>query len=247
MTLRFNEWVTCPVPKPMAKSRLFCLPFAGGGALEYRQWGNRFAQHIEVCPIQLPGRENRYGEPNDADIRSLACQLKTVLDPFCDKPYAIYGHSMGALIAYELVREIEQSGLPTPRTLIAAAHRAPHLPPRRPPIYHLPDPQFIAKLKEYGGFSDAILESAEMMDFLLPVLRGDFKRCDQYQLPQPSKIKTSLQIMAGSHDPHVLVSDAQAWSELTTGQCAFNLYEGGHFFLRDQAANVIQAIERSMA
>src|ERR1700720_4333094 len=113
----FTTWITCPRPHPQAALRLFCLPFAGGGASVYRSWGSQLPSSIEVCPVQLPGREERYGEPVFTSLIGLARAVAREMTPFLDRPFAVFGHSMGALLAFEVARSLRHSKTPSPGAL----------------------------------------------------------------------------------------------------------------------------------
>ena len=139
MSTKFNQWVTCPFPQPDATLRLFCLPFAGGGASIYRGWGKLLGPTIEVCPIQLPGRENRFSEPAFKNAQALAQALANQLQLYSNKPFVIYGHSMGALLAFELTRALQSNGMEMPEVLLLGPHRAAHLPRTHETLYTLDD------------------------------------------------------------------------------------------------------------
>ena len=129
----FSKWITCPHPNPGARLRLFCLPFAGGGASAYRLWAADLPAWVEVCPIQLPGREDRYGEPAFTSLIGLSRAMSREVTPFLDRPFAFFGHSMGALVGFELARALRHSKAPAPLAMFLAAYPAPHLPPAREP------------------------------------------------------------------------------------------------------------------
>ena len=150
--MNFNQWITCPNPQPDADFRLFCLPFAGGGASVYRSWSNHLGPKLEVCPIQLPGRENRISTPAIDDSGRLAEMIANQLSLYLSKPYLVYGHSMGGLLAYEALKHLQDQGHALPVTAFIGAHRAPHLPPRRRSFLDLGDREFIDKISSFGGF-----------------------------------------------------------------------------------------------
>src|SRR5262249_19104347 len=154
--------------------RLFCLPFAGGGASVFRLWGKDLAPTVEVCPVQIPGRESRLAEPPYTDIRPLAQSLVDHIRPYTQKPFALFGHSMGALVAFELTRMLQRQNGSMPIILLLSAHRAAHLPMRWRPFAHLPGPEFIQRVRDLGGTPDGVFESQDLIDIILPTLRADF-------------------------------------------------------------------------
>lgn len=243
-TPKFNAWVTCPQPEPHALARLFCLPFAGGGASIYRSWGKELAPTIEVCPIQIPGRENRFSETAHRDIKTLAPAIASQLQFYLDKPYIIYGHSMGALISFEVLRILQDKGQPLPHIAILGAHRAAHLPPKRKPMSELDDGAFISKLTTFGGFPREVLESQELLQFVMPTLRADFTLCDGYQHEQSEPIDCPLVMIAGEHDTEVAPQDMQPWDVHSTQPARLISLDAGHFFLKTHQAELMQIIRQ---
>lgn len=244
---KFNAWVTCPMPNPAARLRLFCLPFAGGGASAFRTWGRALSPAIEVCPIQLPGRENRCSEPLHTEAIALAELLASQIQLYADKPFALFGHSMGALLAFELTRVLQRQNAPLPLSLFLAAHRAAHLPSRREPMHALPDVEFIEKLRRFGGFPNEILEHQELLDFLLPTLRADLTLCDLYSYTAGDTLNCPLHLYAGQQDTEVAPEEIEAWSEHTTQTASLRVFPSGHFFLREDGDALLQAIAEASA
>lgn len=243
----FNSWITCPRPQVEAKMRLFCLPFAGGGASLYRPWTTQLGPNIEVCPIQLPSRENRYSEKPITDAYQMAQMIATQILPFLNRPYAIFGHSMGALLAYELVRELGRLKANLPEKLFVSAHRAPHLPRKRALLHALPNNEFIESLKQYGGFPEEILNNQEFIDFVLPTMRADMTLCDLYAFKDADlRLSTPLEIFAGVDDLEAGPDQMRAWSEHTTGGSNIQIFEGGHFFLRSHSKQLLDHISASL-
>ena len=243
-TPKFNPWVTCPHPQPLARVRLFCLPFAGGGASVYRGWGKELAPAIEVCPIQLPGRENRFSETAHRDIATLAPAIARQLQFYLDKPYLVYGHSMGALLAFEVLRILQQKGQPLPEVAVLGAHRAAHLPPKRQPMSELDDDAFIAKLTTFGGFPKEVLDSKELLQFVMPTLRADFALCDGYAHEPGEALDCPLVMVAGQHDQEVGPADMQAWQVHTVHPARLVTLDAGHFFLKTHQAELLQVIQQ---
>ena len=240
---QFNSWITCPKKQPNAKIRLFCLPFAGGGASLYRPWSTALAPEIEVCPIQLPGRENRYSEKSITDAYEMAGAITAQMLPFIDRPYAIFGPSMGALLSFEITRLLQSQKRRPPEILFLSAHRAAHLPRKRDPLHALPDSQFIESLKQYGGFPEEILNNQDFIDFVLPTMRSDMTLCDLYAFkPIESPIVTPLEMYAGEDDREAGPNEMTAWSEHSSGESNLTTFKGGHFFLRTHSQELLENI-----
>ena len=243
---KFNVWITCPFPNPAAQVRLFCLPFAGGGASIYRPWGRALPQAVEVCPIQLPGRENRLREPLYTNIQVLAERLVSQILPYAQKPFALFGHSMGALLAFELTRALRRHDGPMPLFLFLSAHRAAHLPLRRQPLSDLPDGEFIRAVRRLGGTPEEVFAHPDLLKLALPILRADFAMCDRYGFVPESPLNCPLILYAGRQDPEVLPQEVEAWREHTTGIARLQMFPGDHFFLHSDRDVLMRSITSAL-
>lgn len=246
MSQKFNDWITCPAPNPAARLRLFCFPFAGGGASVFRSWARALPPTIEVCPVQLPGRENRLRESPYTDLPPLAEILAGQIQLYSQKPFAIYGHSMGALLAFELVKILQRQNAPPPRTLFLAAHRAAHLSPRRPPLYALPDEEFVQALRRFGGLQEEVIRDRELLDLLLPTLRADLTLCDRYSYSSGSPLNCPFQLYVGRDDPEAPLEDMESWREHSVQSSSLRVFSGGHFFLRSDGDALMHAIASAL-
>ena len=220
--------------------RLFCFPHAGGGAAAYRPWVGKLGPEIEVVPVHLPGREARIAEPAHQSMDALAERTLDELAPSMDRPYAFFGHSMGASLAWEIARRSSPLGL------IASARRAPHLPTQRKRLSDLPDAEFAAALGEFGGTSREVLENPELVELLLPTLRADFGVSEQFLAPPELKVQCPVVAMAGEDDPQVARDEIAAWSESTTDTFHSHHFEGGHFYLADGNPEVLSVVRQEI-
>jgi surfactin synthase thioesterase subunit len=239
----FNQWITCPQPKSQAKLRLYCLPFAGGGASIYHSWGKLLGSDIEVCPIQLPARENRYSETAYKNVELLAGVLAEKLKMHSHKPFAIYGHSMGALLAFELTRELQRNLAQMPQHLILGAHRAAHLPRNRRELYRLPDSLFIEELSKLGGFPAEVLSSSELMQFLMPTLKSDFELCETYQFKESEPLNCTIHCLAGKHDIEASPAVMSQWNIHTAAETFSHVFDAGHFFIKSHQNELLKKIQ----
>src|SRR5436305_4142907 len=160
-------------PGTTARYRLFCFPYAGGGASVYYTWQASFPSEIEICPVQLPGREGRITERPFDDLPLLVQAITDVVLPYLEIPFAFFGHSMGTLISFELARQLRRQQAPTPVHLFVAGHRAPQLPDPHPPTYHLPEADFVDSLRRFNGTPETVLQHGELMQVMLAALRAD--------------------------------------------------------------------------
>jgi surfactin synthase thioesterase subunit len=248
MTSRvFSKWVTCPRPRPDARLRLFCLPFAGGGASAYRLWADGLPSSIEVCPIQLPGREDRYRETAFTSVTAISGALAREVAPYLDLPYAIFGHRMGALLGFELAHALRRTGAPAPRGLFLAAYPAPHASQLRAPIHQLPDEEFIDEMRRMQGTPEAVLQSADLMSFMLPILRADFEACDTYVTPAAPPLECPLFMYGGADDREVAPAALDEWRQTTTGPFAVRVLPGTHFFVQSHRDQLLADIAGHLA
>ncbi|PZD72642.1 Linear gramicidin dehydrogenase LgrE [Acaryochloris thomasi RCC1774] len=198
----------------------------------YRSWQTHLSPQIQLCPVELPGRGQRFNESPFQTLPSLIADLGAALLPHLNRPFAFFGHSMGALISFELARWLRSHQSPLPQHLFVSGRSAPSLPPTAPAIHTVSDEQFIAELRHYAGTPEAILQHPELMQILLPTLRADFKLLETYeyhpQAPLPFPI-TALGSFADSVAPPATLED---WQIETSEQFNLRMFPGDHFFLQ---------------
>lgn len=238
--LEKDPWFQYVKTSKRARIRLFCLHYAGGGASIYRQWGALFPPEIELFPIQLPGRENRWQEAPYTDLMDLIRPLVEGLHPYLDKPYALFGYSMGALVSFELVRHLRRRGLPMPFHLFVAAHRAPQLPYSQEKIHALSHEQFLTRLDQLGTVPGEILSNEEAMAIYVPLLRADFALCEGYTYQEEQPLPCSLSAYGGLSDERASRQELSAWSTQSNGTFVLNMFPGDHFFLQSHQNQLLQ-------
>ena len=242
-----KSWLKVPRPDPHARLRLFCIPHAGGGAATFRLWQENLPAGVEVAAVQLPGREERLMEEPFSAIEPIVEVLAGELEPHLGLPYAIFGHSMGSLIGFELLRELRRRGLPGARHLFTSAHRAPQLPDRFPPIHHLPDEEFLHEVDtRYGAVPAAARADAELMELLLPGLRADVTVCDTYTYRDDAPLECAISTFGGEGDHQVNREELEAWGEQTRGPFSFTLFSGDHFFLQTEQEALLRTVSEGL-
>lgn len=193
--------------------------------------------------MQLPGRENRLREQPFRAMAPLVAALADQVEPLLDRPYCIFGHSMGALIAFELVRELRQRGLAEPARLFASGASAPQIPRDEPPLHALPDDEFVRQLTErYQGIPKEVLEHRELLDLVLPTLRADLAAIETYVYRDGPPLACGVSAFAGDQDSHVTPDELSAWSEVTSGPFESARFAGDHFYLHERRDDVLQAV-----
>jgi medium-chain acyl-[acyl-carrier-protein] hydrolase len=237
--------------RPEAPLRLLCLSYAGGGTVDFRAWADALLPAIDLCPVILPGRESRMGERAfDAMSPLVDAMVPALLPLLRSAPFAIYGHSMGSWVGFELVRALRRVNV-QPVHLFVAARRAPHRPARVPALSGLPDPAFEQAIQErYGGIPEAVRANRELMALFLPTLRADFGLLDRYRYVDAPPLAVPITAFRGTEDRVDEPSDIAAWSEHTSGAFALHALSGGHFFLRearDELTDRINAVLRPHA
>lgn len=226
-----DRWLAFHRPQQEGKMRLFCLPFAGKGASLFRAWVGRLPDGVEIWPIQLPGRENRIQERPYTKLSRLVPPAADALVPYLDRPFAFLGHSMGALISFELTRELRRRCTPLPSRLFLSGRAAPHLVRREPPRHNLPHADFVKELQRLNGDHQEVPERSELMQVMLPTIRADFSVCDTYVYSAEAPLDCGLSVWGGSEDPEVSIQELVAWRDQTTASFSVKIFSGDHFFL----------------
>lgn len=242
-----TAWISSPRPNPNDGMRLFCFPYAGGGAVIYREWHKSFPQTIEVCPVQLPGHGERMKDTPFTQIKPLIEATAEALRPFFDKPFAFFGHSMGALISYELAQLLRREKAAAPTHLFVAGHSAPHLRNRGIISYNLPHDEFVEELRRLKGTPQQVLDHPELMELMAPLLRADFEICETYPVSTAPPLDCPMVALGGTDDVEVPQDRIESWREHTTGPFSFHILPGDHFFIHTAQADIIRIVVREMS
>lgn len=243
-SIPFTPWLHQPRLCPSPRLRLFCLPYAGGAASIYRTWRTRLPADVELCPVQLPGREGRFAESALDDPEALLTELHAAIAPWLDRPFVLMGYSMGALIAHALACRMQASGGPAPERLVVAACSSPDHPAQVDPD-RMNDAEFIAHVGSLGGTPAAVFEHAELMEMLLPMLRADFRLVRRLReaalLRLESRLRCPITALAAQDDPHATPLQVARWGDFTQGGLHCTSIPGGHFSLWQQPHLLVDA------
>ena len=240
--MEYPKWIGPAERRPDARMRLFCFPYAGGSAAVFRGWSAHLPPEIEACPIELPGRGARFGEPLATRWQPLVDELVEALEPMLDKPFALYGNSVGANLSYEFARAVARKRGVQPAVLVVSGCGAPHWPDGEPPMHLLPDTEFSEKLKALNGTPADVLNCPEIWELLLPIVRADYTVDETYAYIEGEKLACPLLACCGTDDPLVSRERLEAWGEHTSGDFQTRWFEGDHFFVHNLEANFVRAV-----
>jgi medium-chain acyl-[acyl-carrier-protein] hydrolase len=211
-------------------------------------FARELAPSFDVRAVQLPGRENRLREPAHTRLTDLIDELVDALREYLDVPFALFGHSMGALLAFELTRRLRAEAMPAPVRLFVAGHRAPQLPSRHPRLAHLPDAEFIDAVgARYGGVPEEVLRHADLMALLLPCLRADMALIEGYAYEADDPLPCPISVYGGVDDVVTTEAELEAWRGQTRADCTLTRFPGGHFFVRSARPALVSAVSRDLA
>ena len=237
-----TPWIVFSKPRPQAKLKLFCFPYAGGGALIFRAWPESLPASVEVCPVQLPGRERRLRERAFTRMTPLVQEIAKAMLPHLDKPFAFFGHSMGAIISFELARHLRRDYGLEPEQLFVSGRRAPQIPDTGPPTYHLPEEEFVEELRRLNGTPKEVLEHTELLGLLLPLLRADFELIQTYRYIAEPPLDCPISAFGGLQDDEAGRNLLEGWEEQTTASFALHMFPGDHFFLHSSQGILLQTL-----
>ncbi|KPI19100.1 Oleoyl-(acyl-carrier-protein) hydrolase [Actinobacteria bacterium OK074] len=239
-----DAWITRFRPLPDAPVRLVCFPHAGGSAGFFFPLVEPLAPDVELLAVQYPGRQNRRLEPCVDDIGALADAVAAALAEggrSDDRPLALFGHSMGAVVAFETARRLDRP----PLRLYASGRRAPGTH-RAEHVHRRDDDGIVAELRELSGTDSRILGDEEILRMILPAIRADYRAVETYRPAPGATVDCPVSALVGDSDPRVTLDEARAWAGHTTGPFDLTVFTGGHFYLADHQQDVIRLIVRGL-
>lgn len=245
-----ERWLKRLVAAPRPAARLLCFPSAGAGGGGYRPWGEWLPEGLELWTVNLPGRELRFMEAAAESLHVLVEGIVAALDggeePWFDLPYLFFGHSFGALLAFELTRNLRARGMQAPALLAVSGFRAPDLPPPRPAMHTLDNDALREQLRRIGGTPLEVLDEAEMFVNFEPVIRADLKCCESYRYRREAPLACPILALGGERDPLVAGEEIAAWSRQAAGRFDCRLLPGGHFYLSERGKRFVREMEGAL-
>lgn len=243
-----SPWLVRATPRRSTAVRLFCFPYAGVGAVVFRAWAAGLPADVDVCAVQLPGRTTRLSEAPIASIPVLVDGIVSAVTPHLDIPFVFFGHSMGAVLASEVARELARRGAPLPRYLMVSARRPPHIADPQSPLRNLSDAEFVEEImRRYGGIPPEILREKDILALLLPALRADIAALETHQPPRREPLACTIVALGGSEDALTPMTHLEAWREVTNSNCEISVFPGGHFYLESARTAVLKKVSEVVA
>lgn len=248
-TIILAPWLTDYRLPQQGQARVLMFPYSGAGSLAYFPWAKAWRERgttVDFLGVQLPGRESRLRETCITEVPLLVEQLLQAILPLLDQPFVFFGHSLGALVAFEVCRGLRQQGLPLPQHLFVSAFRAPDLPNPNPPMSQLLEADLIARLRHYGGTPEAVLANADLRELLLPIVRADFTLHETYQYRDAMPLPCPLTAFMGADDTFVTPEYMAGWHKQTSEVFEQVVYPGGHFFLHEQMTDISRRLQNAL-
>jgi len=224
-----------------ATIRLFCFPYAGAGAWVFAPW-SRSLRGVDICGVELPGHGSRLSEPRYTRLNALVRRAAAALRPYLDMPFALFGHSIGGLVAFELTRTLRRERLSLPTRLFVSALAAPHIYQRASRRHDMPDGELVKRLAELGGTPSEILADPELAELFLPIIRSDLQLLDTYEYLSEEPLACPITAFGGADDPLTNSEALAAWRDQTSAAFSFQTLPGGHFFLNTHRSELLQAL-----
>jgi medium-chain acyl-[acyl-carrier-protein] hydrolase len=227
--------------------RLLCLHHAGAGASSFRDWSRALPDWIEVVAVQLPGREGRLREPPQHDLRRVALELADNVGELFDRPIALFGHSMGALLGFELACVLRSGAQADPLALFLAGYGAPHVYRGGVRLDLMPPQEVRDHLRETGAAPAAVLENRELIDFFVPIIQADVAMCAGYVHDRGALLRSPISAFGGRDDAGVPLAALRGWADLTTAEFRLRMLDGGHYFPTSARCELLRALTRDLA
>ncbi|MES0088922.1 alpha/beta fold hydrolase, partial [Mesorhizobium sp. M0026] len=227
--------------------RIICFPHGGGGVQSFRTWSDHLPEDVELICLDLPGRGKRSAEAAIRSMDVLVPMVTEALRGYCDRPFIFFGHSVGALVAYEIARSLEKAGRPSPFHVVVSAHKSADVPADEPPMYIYADHKLTDVVRSLGLVPKEALANEELLhNFILPPMRADFELAETYDRNLPTPLRAAITAMGGVQDETIHANDLDEWRRLTTSRFARIMFDGDHFYTHSMTADVVSTLLREV-
>ncbi len=229
--------------------KLFCLPYAGGSATVYSKWRKYLDKDIKLCPIEMPGRSDRSTEPYYNSVEEAIDDITNIIMNELEEEseYAIFGHSMGSIMAYELVCRFKEKNLKPPMHVFFSGRYPPNIKKERTYKHLLPDAEFEQEARRFGGMPENLFRFEGLLKTAMKTLRADYKVIETYESePAIHKLNFNISALAGTEDVLATPVEMAEWANYTDKQCAFYYFDGGHFYLHNHMEKITQIINNTL-
>lgn len=230
---------------PLKDAALFCFPYAGAGASIFFPWGKGISGKVDIYAFEAAGKGDRYSEALPKEVKTLAIEAAKAILRKNYKSIILFGHSLGALLAYETAKTLKNNGC-NPLSVIFSGRQAPGLASKMEPISHLPEEQFIAEIKLLGGTPKEIFEEPEILNIILPILRNDFFLAECYEDSNPVDLEIPVIVLSGQNDPWVKLDDLHHWRSVTSDSFEIEIFEGDHFFITENELGLFKYLNHKL-
>lgn len=243
--LSADRWFKCHAPLQAPTARLYCFPFAGGGPSTFRDWQARFPK-TEIWAVHLPGRESRMTEPPHTQMDSLMDVLAPLVAAHADRPFSLFGHSMGAMIAFELARRLEAAGAIRPSQLFLSGHGAPGKADESAKSHLLPHAEFVERIRKFDGTPEEVFEHKGLLDIFVPLLRADITLVETYAPVPDAQVDCPIVALGGKDDTDVPIESLAAWRTRTRTEFEMHVFDGGHFYWQPEPESMLSVIDAAL-
>lgn len=243
--LQTRKQMNCCLYTNTMRINLFCIPFAGGSKSAYHNYIDKARDILAVIPLELPGRGSRYREPLLTDVHAMVEDLLQQIRPALQQPYALYGHSMGALLCYLLSVRIIREEINSPLHLFLTGKGAPSIRTDGPVLHLLPRDHLVNELRKMGGTPDIVLNDSKLLDIFLPVIRADFEALENFRYKEPANLNVPITVVTGSEET-ISAERIEAWRLETCGRVDTIVLPGNHFFIFEHTSEIIRLITQTL-
>jgi surfactin synthase thioesterase subunit len=244
--VKFNSWCVVTRTNPGAATKLVCFPYAGAGASIFASWHLQLPESVEICGIQLPGRRNRIFEPPFTRVPLLVAELGKVLSGLLDRPFAFFGHSIGAILSFEMARWLRRNRNLGPTCLFVSGRRAPQVSDSDPPLHLMNDTDFLSEIRKLNGTPEEVIADPAVLRLVFPALRADTELGETYEYVSDAPLSCPIVAFCGTNDDKATLELMEKWRLQTTGRFSLHAVQGDHFFIHSSERTLLELVRTEL-